>query len=107
AEELHAEAGRRLKAEIADREKVTALREFRRQRDAALFHGLIAFAGGTLLTGRADTAHWGDACAAAARALALAGDDPAARFGGRARADDMADDCFALLLLTAGGQPEG
>jgi serine/threonine protein kinase/tetratricopeptide (TPR) repeat protein len=97
---LHAEAGRRLAGEIADREKANALREFSRQRDAALFHWLITYARGSVLTGRPDAAHRAEARAAAARALALAGEDPATRFGQPALASDLGEDCTVLRLLT-------
>src|SRR5262249_43304957 len=100
AEDLFAEAEWRLK-------KAEALREFYGQRDAALFHGLSSFARRKVLTGRKDIEDWREACAAAARALSLAGNDPAARFGDGVRAQDIAADCFALTLLTAGGEPEG
>ncbi len=98
AENLHAEADRCLAA-------AAALHEFRRQRDTALFHGLIAFAGGALLTGRGASDHWREAKEAAARALGLAGGPPqlGARFGKQARPAEVAADSFLLLLLTADG----
>lgn len=108
ADDLFAEASRRLTVEASERANAAALRDFRRQHDRALFHGLISYAGGTLITGRADMDHLRESQEAAARALALAGTGLSdARFGDQFRHGEIADDCYALLLLTAGSANDG
>jgi hypothetical protein len=115
AEELLSESERRLAEQAARRDAVQALQAFHHHYDDALFHGMNALAGGTLLTGM-DPATHADAAASAARqaleqaGLALPPDEQpretrqqtgilfAPGFGAAER-QEVAAGCYTLLLI--------
>jgi tetratricopeptide (TPR) repeat protein len=87
--------------------------QFVRQRDRAIFHGLLTPDQGTLFLGAEAATHLKTAESAAREALALAGVEPPPRGGGQrggaamapgfpaARQAAMAADCYTLLLVLA------
>jgi serine/threonine protein kinase/Tfp pilus assembly protein PilF len=115
AEDLLAESERRLAEQAARREAAQALQAFHRHSDDALFHGMNALAGGTLLTGMDPAAHAAAAETAARLALERAGlplpgdgekQEARQQTGilfapgfGAAERQEVAAGCYTLLLI--------